>query len=1161
MYEADPAEFPELRGPRADGVQLVRALTDPYIGIFDDDVNLLSESPSSKILHEAEKFFAAAGVDDVALLYYSGHGYRANGQLFLCARNTQSKYMESTAIPDSALNRVLSRSRARAKVVILDCCYSGAFKGAPDVERLAGHGRYILAATSPTHEAKDAEDGQQLSPFTRWLIDALRTGATDRDGDGTIDLDDVYTYIAGVALDGPRPFRTWSGSGSISIARRESGSNHRHERPSRAKSFVAYEQEKVPFLDRVTGMTPYSPERVSAFRKDMKQDVELGLSERMSALDFLHTALLMRDGLLTQAGALLFGERPTAVFPTAVIQCSRIRGTDKNALTESRTLRGTLPEQIIKAQQFVTELAVRGEEPAEGEARSRTVFAYPMITVREVVANAVVHRDYEHTESCVHVRVFADRIEVSSPGAWIGRSLAAGEFRTLGELIGESRRRNFRLADVLGWMKLVEGEGAGLPRAVHECRAEGFREPTVSQVDNMVTITIYPRDDDVTRKATSRSVPNEVINWDFSRRFDLIHQASTRLAENLYVGTQDLAVRSGRIPSGVLERTRATFIPPAEWADLTRILHSRHSLVIRARAGLGSTTTALRLLLDTGADEILVIDSSAGLDRIADWLERRPRNTAYLLDRPGPVEILHESVLFRIESALTETGSRLVIVVDDGAPSGIDTASFVVRLTPSVAPHDVFRSHLSWHLKDHDSEARSAAEEWATSYVDSAASVNDAVALAEIIGQTSDREGGFYPDEVARRWESRTENQIQLWFDSLPTTDLRTLAIALAVLDGLPYDRVIAAATMLNQRLHRTPQPSDVPPFSSRRLDRLHAVRAHLERSVVQGAYGPASTALAKFDNPRVARQTLLHLWEEYDVERAAILEWLSDLVVDDWEPVRVFAAAAVGVLATQSFDYISESVLSPWASSDNRRHREAVINALRLVIFDVDTHGRIPQIIADWQAEGSSLEARATAALAYGSGLAGMDLGGALAALGRLAENATGVVAESVGHAVADLATGGDPAVLEVVDALARWSRDRDRASTGRLAFTVLATSIATVRAEDGQGVDITWPLLLRAMRDLDNVRPPVVGLWGEVLNDPTNSAQALQILREWVRMAERHPDVRESLVRFLHSLTATSERVRAILQHAATTWSRDHSIEMSPAFADEITAVINAT
>jgi predicted HTH transcriptional regulator len=60
----------------------------------------------------------------------------------------------------------------------------------------------------------------------------------------------------------------------------------------------------------------------------------------------------------------------------------------------------------------------------------------------------------------------------------------------LHKLRREPSRRNFRLASVLRWSGLVEGEGTGVPRAIDDSKRLGTAEPTVLLADRWVTVTV-----------------------------------------------------------------------------------------------------------------------------------------------------------------------------------------------------------------------------------------------------------------------------------------------------------------------------------------------------------------------------------------------------------------------------------------------------------------------------------------------------------------------------------------------------------------------------------------------------------------------------------------------------------------------------------------------
>lgn len=400
-YDADPESLPELRGPRADGPLLRHALTDSRTGVFTDaNVEMLFDKTSTEILKATNVFFDQAQPDDVLLFYFSGHGRSRHQKLYLCARDTIGTLLLGTAVSNDALSGMIKESHARVTIVIVDCCHAGAFtlKGNALAEKLWAKGRFVLAATSTTELADDADKDGRPSPFTQALVNGLTHGARNDRTDGEIDLDDLYRYLCTALSHGPEPQRKFDGAGNICIARRHvptppvstidenTSESAKGAATGPAGTDLAREHirgdDQASFLDETTTATWPSPHRIATFRAELRVDIARDMPEQLSATEFLHRAHLMRAGHLTRAGALLFGEDPTAVIPTARVQCTRVYGADIDAPMETSGLRGTIPEQIIRARDFVADLARRGEAPTEDSAIRQPVEVLPMVAVR-----------------------------------------------------------------------------------------------------------------------------------------------------------------------------------------------------------------------------------------------------------------------------------------------------------------------------------------------------------------------------------------------------------------------------------------------------------------------------------------------------------------------------------------------------------------------------------------------------------------------------------------------------------------------------------------------------------------------------------------------------------------------------------------------------------
>lgn len=195
----------ELRSPAADVVELADVLADPAIGWFQ--TKQVVDAPAHQATRAIEKFFRNRGTDDLLVLHISCHGVKDDdGLLYFACADTDPDLLASTSIPAGFLHAQMGRCRAKSIVLLLDCCFSGAFvpgmKAAAGVdakEQLAGYGRAVLMATGRTEYAWEGNRFLELEPepsrFTEAIIHGLRTGEADRDGDGRVAVDELYEHV------------------------------------------------------------------------------------------------------------------------------------------------------------------------------------------------------------------------------------------------------------------------------------------------------------------------------------------------------------------------------------------------------------------------------------------------------------------------------------------------------------------------------------------------------------------------------------------------------------------------------------------------------------------------------------------------------------------------------------------------------------------------------------------------------------------------------------------------------------------------------------------------------------------------------------------------------------------------------------------------------
>jgi uncharacterized caspase-like protein len=205
-YHYQDAGLSQLEAPQHDAEELAEVLHDPDVAGFD--VTVLVNEPHYVVGEAIGTFFSDRRRDDLTLLYFSGHGLKDDqGRLYLAMTNTKRERLPWTALAAEQISDAMEVCRSGQKVLVLDCCYSGAFpagwtaKADPAVhtlERFGGKGRAVLTASDATQYSFEGDDliGEgSRSVFTRCLVKGLRTGEADLDGDGHISLDELYSYV------------------------------------------------------------------------------------------------------------------------------------------------------------------------------------------------------------------------------------------------------------------------------------------------------------------------------------------------------------------------------------------------------------------------------------------------------------------------------------------------------------------------------------------------------------------------------------------------------------------------------------------------------------------------------------------------------------------------------------------------------------------------------------------------------------------------------------------------------------------------------------------------------------------------------------------------------------------------------------------------------
>ncbi|NDJ77267.1 MAG: hypothetical protein GYB65_13515 [Chloroflexi bacterium] len=180
-------------------------------------------------------------------------------------------------------------------------------------------------------------------------------------------------------------------------------------------------------------------------------------------------------GGVTVVGILLFGKSPQRWLPQSFARFVRYLGDSDHPLAAAeQTVDGPLPHLIDRLWDVV-----RGQMSGLGQPE------YPAFTVREALVNAVCHRDYRLRQHHIDVGMFADRLEITSPGGLPG-------FLTVEHLVEGRLSRNPRLARALWEWGYIEQPGFGITRMIEVAAKHGLQHPLRFEAGAYhVTVRLY----------------------------------------------------------------------------------------------------------------------------------------------------------------------------------------------------------------------------------------------------------------------------------------------------------------------------------------------------------------------------------------------------------------------------------------------------------------------------------------------------------------------------------------------------------------------------------------------------------------------------------------------------------------------------------------------
>jgi ATP-dependent DNA helicase RecG len=233
------------------------------------------------------------------------------------------------------------------------------------------------------------------------------------------------------------------------------------------------------------------PERIEAYREELDRRrpgsplVRLPTSELLARLGALGGKERDRP---TLTGILFFGLAPQQFYPSFTITFLQFAGTspgkanvDAPLYLDNREFQGTLPEMIDAARAAIYEKL--SKRAVVDRFVRQDVLEYPEFAYREAIVNAVGHRDYALEGSHIQVRLFADRLEVQSPGG-------LGGHLTVDNIIYEQFTRNPNIVRLLEDYGYVERRGLGVDQMIRAMTEAGRQPPLFDDRGSSFWVTL-----------------------------------------------------------------------------------------------------------------------------------------------------------------------------------------------------------------------------------------------------------------------------------------------------------------------------------------------------------------------------------------------------------------------------------------------------------------------------------------------------------------------------------------------------------------------------------------------------------------------------------------------------------------------------------------------
>ncbi len=221
----------------------------------------------------------------------------------------------------------------------------------------------------------------------------------------------------------------------------------------------------------------YLPAAIAA---DVLAENGRNLKEQLASLKFFD----LKEDCPTYAGILMFGINPRFYIPGAYVQYVRFQGEDEASDFDfEKRFEGDLTTQLGQMEEFIKAVIVKTVLPELG---GNYVSNYPHRAIKELLFNAVIHKDYQ-SNAPIKFYEFSDRIEISNAGGLYGKARPEN-------FPNENDYRNPAISEAVKNLGFVNGFNVGVRAAISALAKNGNESPEfIKDQPVSFSVKIYKR--------------------------------------------------------------------------------------------------------------------------------------------------------------------------------------------------------------------------------------------------------------------------------------------------------------------------------------------------------------------------------------------------------------------------------------------------------------------------------------------------------------------------------------------------------------------------------------------------------------------------------------------------------------------------------------------